>query len=377
MGFEVAPDGVEALHRQLDRAGQDASAMRGYWEQHAGVSFTGEGLINLVRSADDRAEKAIGDFLNTLAGTTMPGVSDAVAQAAKYYRSTDQDAAARLDRTMPGAADHPTSGTRPIPATYSTAGAFADEFEPQDSLKPLPDYNAEMPYQPSWTDLASPTSLLRDAIWAVTGLGKTLGMCDRQYDIFEVVLKPVCGDWAGIKATGVTMSNLADALENVYFNIGRAQIDLAGCWHGNAADAAYDNIVAISRSCNDAAMSLWRLGPEYVDAAQACYSMSGVIGNLLSDVTDAAVVAAASAAAGGALAASGVGVPAALVLGAIALTRIWKVITAVWTIVHVIADMTSRVNALVGTIQSTGGNFGLLGGDFTAAPLPACPALPH
>jgi hypothetical protein len=95
----------------------------------------------------------------------------------------------------------------PVPQTYSTAGAFVDEFEPQDSLKAQPDYNVEMPYQPSWTDLASPTSLLRDAIWAVTGLGKVLGMCDRQYDIFEVVLKPVCGDWAGIKATGVTMNN--------------------------------------------------------------------------------------------------------------------------------------------------------------------------
>jgi len=44
MGFEVAPVGLDALHRQLDRGSEAASAMRSYWEQHAGVSFTGEGL---------------------------------------------------------------------------------------------------------------------------------------------------------------------------------------------------------------------------------------------------------------------------------------------------------------------------------------------
>jgi hypothetical protein len=105
--------------------------------------------------------------------------------------------------------------------------------------------------------------------------------------------------------------------------------------------------------------------------------MSGVIGNLLSDITDAAIMAATTATASGALAASGVGVPVSLVLGAIALTRVWKVITAVWAIVHVIADMTSRLNALVSTVQSTGGNFGLIGGSFNTSPLPATPTLPH
>jgi hypothetical protein len=105
--------------------------------------------------------------------------------------------------------------------------------------------------------------------------------------------------------------------------------------------------------------------------------MSSAIGNLLSDITDAAVVAAATATASGAVGATGVGLPISLVLGAIALTRIWKVVTAVYTIVHIIADMTSRVNAFVSTVQATGGNFGLIEGSFAATPLPAAPALPH
>ena len=367
MGFDVEPDGLDALHRQLDRGSQDAAAIRGYWEQHAGVDFTGEGLLNIFQSTDDRAESNIGAFLNTLAGTTMPQVSDAVTQAAAYYRSTDQTAAARLDSTMPGTTEHLTVGLDPIPPGNSTVGTFADEFEPQQALKAQIDYNVEMPYQPSWTDLASPTSLLRDAIWVVTDLGKMLGICDRQYDIFEVVLKPVCGDWAGIKATGVTMSNIADALSDLYDNLGRAMIDLGGCWHGNAADAAFDTLRGICQSLNDASAALWKLGSEYVNTADACYSMSSAIGNLLSDITDAAVIAAATATAGGALAATGVGVPISLVLGAITLTRVWKVVTAIYTIVHIIADMTSRVNAFASTVQATGGNFGILDGSFTTA----------
>jgi len=45
----------------------------------------------------------------------MPQVSDAVAQAAAYYRANDHAAAARFDSTLPGTPDHPTLGMRAGP----------------------------------------------------------------------------------------------------------------------------------------------------------------------------------------------------------------------------------------------------------------------
>ncbi|NJC69221.1 hypothetical protein HC031_05740 [Planosporangium thailandense] len=379
VSFDVDPTALDALRQLLERGSQDASAMKSYWHNNAGVDFTGEGIINLFRDTDDKIESNVEKYFDTLSGHTMPGVAEAVARAGKYYRSTDAAAAERLDGSMPST--DVTAATRDdlqVTADYlHPSPAFSDVAEPTNQLKALPDFNATMPYQPAWTDLASPTSLLRDAIWAVTKLGVMLGICDRQYDIFEVVLKPVCGDWAGIKATGATMTNLANATIDLHVNLGHAILGMNTAWHGNAADAASAHFHLIRKSLFDAGVALTKLGAEYDGAAEACYSMSSTIGAILGDITDAAVAAAVAGAATGALTASGVGVPAALVLGAFTLTKVYRVVKEVFNIIKIIADMTARVNALRSAVGSTSGDFGKIDGSFTPFGLPETPALPR
>ncbi|GAB1690835.1 hypothetical protein KRM28CT15_26380 [Krasilnikovia sp. M28-CT-15] len=354
--------------------------MRAYWDRNAGIAFSGEGIINLLRRSDDQIEGRIETYLGALAGTTMPGVADAVEAAAKHYRSTDLASAEKIDRSMPGV-NVTGAGDGDIAVTYdyrNPPDSFGDGAEPSQRLAALPDFNQKMPYEPSWTDLSSPTGLLRDAIWAVTWLGMELGVCDRQYDIFEAVLKPVLGDWAGMKATGVTMTNLSNALIDMHLNLGRAILGINGSWHGNAADAAVANLHLIRRSLFDTSVALRQLGQEYDGAAEGCYDMSSTIGNILSDITDAAISAAAAGAATGGLTASGVGVPLALVLGAFTLTKVYKVCKEVFNIIKIIADMVSRVNALTSSVDAAAGDFGMINGSFKpATPLPSAPALPR
>ncbi|GGN85979.1 hypothetical protein GCM10010112_67010 [Actinoplanes lobatus] len=376
MRFDVDLAAMESLRKLLERGSEDASSMRSYWEGNAGIDFLGEGVINLIQRSDDHVESSIGSYLDTLAGRTMPGLAEAIDMAARHYRATDQAAAASIDSALPGAnVTAAADGDVPIAFDYyRPAPSFSDAADPGARLAGLPNFNQRMPYQPSWTDLSSPTSLLRDAIWSVTWLGMKLGVCDRQYDIAEVVLKPVLGDWAGMKATGVTMVNLSNAIVDLHSNLGRAILGIRGSWEGNAADAAVANLHEVRKSLLRTATALLKIGKEYDDAAEGCYDMSGTIGNILSDITDAAVAAAAGAAATGALTASGAGVPIALLLGAFTVTKVYRVCKEVYTMIKIIADMVSRVNAAVSAVDASAGDFGILDvSDFGSAPLPPGP----
>ncbi|MGH3943034.1 MAG: hypothetical protein ACRDTG_31310 [Pseudonocardiaceae bacterium] len=88
---------------------------------------------------------------------------------------------------------------------------FADIAEPHERLKSPPDYDTAYPHEPQWYDIVSPGALLRDAIWTVTGAAASLGICDRAYDPYEVILKPLIGDWARVRACADVFRNLADA----------------------------------------------------------------------------------------------------------------------------------------------------------------------
>lgn len=379
MSFDVDLNALEALKSLLRRASEDTKAMKDYWQSNGGVNFLGEGVINIFRDTDDNIERNIEKYLTTLSTKTIPGFADSIENTIKHYRNTDAASAQNLDASMPNV-DVISAAKGSTVVTYdyrNPTPAFADSSDPSQELKTLPDFNTKMPYEPSWTDISSPTGLLRDAIWEVTRLGVTLGICDRQYDIFEVVLKPVCGDWAGLKASGAAMTNLGNAAASLQTNLGQAILGISNSWHGNAANAATAHIYQIRRSLLESGTAFTKLGNEYDGAAEACSEMRSTIGNVLCDLTDTAVAVAASSAAAGGTAATGVGVPIALALGAFALTRVYRIIKEVFNIIKIVADIKSRVDALVGACKATGGDFGKIDGSFNPFNLPETPSLPH
>jgi len=375
MSFFVDPAGLISFQQFTERAGDDADANRAHVDKYAEIKWHGEGIINLCRDTDDEIERSVRAFLTRLAIQVLPGTSAAVRGAHDHYVHTDQASEARIDATLPAhdvAAANPSSypiifTNRPWPAP------FADTYEPTDALTAPPDYNVEMPYEPHWSDLASPASLVRDAFWYTTLGASKLGLCDRAYDLYEIALKPCVGDWAGMATVGHVFDQVAESLVHVSANLAWAAQNLDSVWRGNAADAAAVHLHLMRRALIDANTTLTAMAAEYRTAAEGAYEFSGTIGTLISDAADAAVLAAASAAISGALASTGVGVPLAILGAAFTLTEVYKVIKAVLTIL----DLIAAFRALAFSFSAAGKDFGAISGSFPLPALPAVPALPR
>ncbi len=364
MGFSVEPDAVAGLSKQFDRLADHATQGKSYVATHTDLDLTGEGLINLIAGGHQQVQDQVEQFLKTLADPAASSAAGSLDTAAKYYQATDNTNARELDATYPsvdvGAAEE---GTERVEANV---GAFQDVADPTARYKPPQDYNAEMPYEPHWSDLASPTGFLRDAIWTVTDFAVSLGICDRAYDPFEVFLKPVVGDWAGMRGCADVFRNVSGAVTDMAENVRWSAQNLPNTWTGNAADSCQAHLFVLAKSLESAKQPLEDIAKEYEGAAVGAQELSSSIGALLADISDAALAAAASAAVSGAAGATGVGLPIALIIGAFTLTRIYKVVHGVMQIL----DLISRIRATVDAFQGAAGDFGKV--DATT-PLPKLP----
>lgn len=352
MGFSVVPSDVSALGKQQERLQDDAVKGKSYVTNNTDLGLTGEGLINLVTGGHRNVQSEVENFLAKLADPTASNTAQALAAAARYYRSTDDDQAAAMDRTYPGVdVGAAKRGGREVTAEV---GAFADITDPEEHYQPPKDYNGEFPYEPNWKDIISPGSLLRDAIWKVTEAATALGICDRPYDPFEVVLKPLCGDWAGLRACADVYRNVGAATTAMATNIRWSVQGLEESWTGNAADSATVHLLTLAKALESAKGPLESIAKEYESAANGANEFSASIGVLLADITDAAISAAASSAVAGLAGSTGVGLPVALVVGAFTLTRIYKVVKGIKDII----DLLVRLEAALKTFDAAGNDFG-------------------
>lgn len=364
MGFSVEPSAVAALAEQQERLQEDANKGKSYVAQRTDLDWSGEGLINLVAGGHRSVQQQVEDFLGKLADPTSASTAEAFSQAAKYYRSTESSEAERVDRTYPesnvGAAKHGDDTVK------ANVGAFKDVTDPAEQYKPPKDYNGEFPYEPNWKDLISPASLLRDAIYKVTEAATSLGICDRAYDPFEVVLKPVCGDWAGLRACADVYRNVGSAATEMATNVRWSAQNLEERWTGNAADSAEVHLLNLAKALDGAKGPLEKIAKEYESAANGAHDFSASIGVLLSDLADAAITAAASTGITALAGSTGVGLPIALVVGAFTLTRVYKVVKGIKDIV----DLLVRFEAAMKTFDSAGNDFGKVD---EQSPLPKLP----
>lgn len=352
MGFAVKPEAVSALGNQQERLQQDATKGKSYVADNTDLSWDGEGLINHIAGDHQAVQEQVENFLGKLADPTASDTEEALNNAAQYYRKTDDARAEALDNTYDKSeVGKAKQGGRDVD---SKVGAFQDVAEPEDRYKPPKDYNSDFPYEPHWSDLASPSTLLRDAIYKVTEAATALGICDRAYDPFEVLLKPVCGDWAGMRACADVFRNVGDATTDMATNLRWSTQGLEDEWKGNAADSCEVHLLNLAKALEGAKQPLRKIAQEYENCAKGANELSSSIGVLLADVSDAALTAAASAGITALAGSTGVGLPIALVVGAFTLSRVYKVVKAVKDAL----DLIARIKATVDTFSSAANDFG-------------------
>ena len=364
MSFSVDTAALAGLPALLDRMQEDARGGMTYLKAETDINWTGEGIINILSGGHRHVQDEIRTFLGTVETGVAGPTAAAVRASIEYYNRTDTANAEALDRTYPAVnLEEARQGTVPL---LPGVAHFADTAEPRERLKPPPDHNTAYPHEPRWYDIVSPGALLRDAIWTVTGAAASLGICDRAYDPYEVILKPLIGDWAGVRACADVFRNLADAVGDMGANTLWGSQSAETAWTGQAASGCVAHLVAVSKSLFTAQSPLRDIAQEYESAADSMNEFRSTIAALLNDIADAAIMAAASAGIAGLAGSTGVGLPIALIIGVFTLTRIYKVVHGVFTIIDTIA----RLDALASATRSAQDSFGKID---SGSPLPTLP----
>jgi hypothetical protein len=373
----VDPAGLTGLEGMERRAGNDATTAMRHFDKHGEIAWVMEGLINILRDDCDRIRQDILTFLDKAGNHILPATADAVAHARDYYARTDQAAAAQMDYSMPGA--NVAAEARGVPGP--TAGpdnrdqpSFNDVYEPTDHFGEVR-YDSSsygMDYQPKWHEMLSPTSALRTAIYKVTEFAASIGLLDRAYDPYEAILKPICGDWAGMARVGHVTNQVADCVREIGSNQSWAARCSRTAWSGNAGDAAAAHLFRVTKSLQAAAEAMDDIGAMYRSAARSAFDFADTIGGLISTIGDAAIAAAASAAIAGGAAATGVGAPVAAIAGLVGAIEVHTVVDGIITVI----DLIGKFDSLTSSLKASTGHFGRIDADYPLPDLPTLPALP-
>jgi hypothetical protein len=357
--FSVDPVALGGLPILLDRLGDDARASRAYLLNHTDLR-NGEGFFNLILGGHRKAVDRTTRFLDLLAEPIASGNAARVRAAMRYYTRTDAKAAAALDATLPGGGRFAQISVDPdgLPT------GFSDRGEPTQTLNAPPDYSAHYPYHPKWTDLVSPTSYARAAVWLVTDLGTKLGLCDRPYDPFEEFVRPWVGDWGGLRACADVFENLAIACMRMSVNVNAGAHSAQAVWTGNAANGCRDILLALQDSIAGAHCQLSALGAEYRDAAQETYRLAEAVEGLLVEAVDLAIMAALEAATAAATVETIVG---PVVMGGALAVTIWQIFVKL----HDAVGVTKTAHDLAAIVDSALEGFNVID---PRRPMPALPA---
>lgn len=323
----------------LDRLGDDARRGRAYVEDNTVLRY-GDGLLNTAKSGHDNVVFTLTDFLGNIAKYTSAQAGTAVQQTISLYEESDAAAVQRLEDASLGLPFDRSQFEYLYRIAGSSAG-FPDVTQPQANFISVRDYNKheDFQYAPQLWDLASPTSWVRDAIWGATGLGAKLGIFDRAYDPFETWVKPLSGDWIGVRACADVYDNVALSVQDMAANLRRHVLAVNGVWSGTAADAMLWHCWNSADKLMEAAGPLLAVAEQYRTAAEAMFEIGKVMGSLIADLADAAMIFAAEVSLAAAASETIVG---GLVFGGAALYEGHKM----WDIINECLDLVGRADSL-------------------------------
>lgn len=378
MTLYVETDGLTAAEAMVQRAADDVIAARDHFDQNGKIAWILDGIINIVEDDNNRIRWSLLAFLNNLGQNALPAAGEAITDARNYYARTDRAGAEKIDATMPGvdvaAESRDVPAPQPGPSNRDMI-PLHDVREPRGRLNHVAfdDSAYGLDYQPKWHDMISPAAALRTAFYEVTALGAKIGLCDRAYDPYEVVLKPICGDWAGMARLGSVLNQLEWCLRDVAINLAWTAQGIRSVWTGNAGDAASAYFFKMAKALDTSASTLDGLGKMYSEAARGAFELADTIGSLLSGIADAAIFAAAAGATAGGSAATGIGLPLAALAAIGGAVEVNRVVQGMVEIVEYVA----KFDTLTSTLKSSMGHFGEVDGEFPVPTLPSVPPVPR
>jgi len=374
--MKVDLDVLRKLPDQMDRLVDDAVESKTYLTDGVNESLGGAepGLINLFAGEHMEARQKVEDFLDELATATAPGFSSATAAAISHYESTDEDSAADIDDSITVDPDDLGDVNDSLSTLYRDPdlpdNLFDDREEPTDALKKVKDYNGDgFGGTPEWLDLLSPTAWIVDTVYGVTSVAADLGILDRAYNMRDEFVKPFTGDWAGVRACADYYEHVADSLTSMAANLTWATYSASSCWEANASDACQISLTDLKNTLISASSTLGPLSAEYTQAAVEINGERAILTGLLTELTDAAIIAAGAAALAAATAKTAIG---GILFGGVAAYELYMVAE----IVQEVLTLVSRCNTYAVGVADFFSGFGVIESGDPMPELPATPSVP-
>ncbi|GAA4429962.1 hypothetical protein GCM10023148_34560 [Actinokineospora soli] len=355
MAFEVRTSALRELAGLLDRAREDADLIKAHFGRIRDFAG-GEGVLNQVVGGHHAVHQAVDHWLGALAHPTLAAVSQAVAESATYYDHTDAASAEKLDNSYPATdvtrvRERLGAGRLDMPAGYAP---FREITEPAAFLAEPKDYTVELDGSPNWWDVMSPMAQIGAALETVTEVAVWLGWLQSPIDPQAEIVKPFVGDWAGVRAAADVMRDVAAAVHAVANNITWASQNTEAVWRGNAGAGAAAYLVELADPVDGFPAPLHTLADAYAEASAEMVVLRDAAVNILNQIGDAAIQAAASAGFAAGAASTGAGTPIALLLGALAGYKVHRVVDGIRSLMEVIG----KLDALTSVLKASQTEFG-------------------
>ena len=285
MTFRVNIAALRGLPPFLDRRRTDLVAAETY--VHTYTALKPGGFIDPIAPRHAQAVAVITRFLTDAAiyvGVDASNLRDAITS----YAKSDARAAARADGRLPDYAAPPAPTFDPGEDTL-TAEVFEDTGNPAGFLVPPTDQRSIYGYQPSWADILSPTTVVRDTVWGLTKIAATVGLLDRAYDPFELFVDPFTGDWAGLLECAEVFVRVAELLDGVRRAVVVTDRVVPLVWTGHASDACQVNLARFGSAMADGAAQLRGLADTYRTVVTGLVKAEGLAAQMVTTVVDMAV----------------------------------------------------------------------------------------
>jgi hypothetical protein len=335
MTFRVEPSVLDGYAGQIDRAADDSDAVKRYLSRYPAPGGFLDGGVNALIGAVGAAQLSSMATATATIGrltTVLESSRIGLVEAARYYRHTDADAAARLDATVLGRCPSGDTAMERQWAGNPCAPSFWDSRDPSARLKPADDVDYTHPL--AFMDYLSVSD------WALKGFDAVFG-----FNPLEKITEVFLGDWQAVAKGGVALGRAADALPDIAYNVQGGAIAVRQGWEGLAAESAYERFTRTATMTADLADPLRQISEKFAEISHGVWSTTEALNGFIKGLLDAAIIAGIAAAAGTITAASGVGAIVGYGVAAIEVANMLRL----W------AQATAAISAIYGLVQAAVG----------------------
>jgi uncharacterized protein YukE len=286
LGFHASPDLIRQLGGILDQQEQHSEVASSYANDNLGISDNADGLIAEFLTAHETVQSQIKTALQQLTAVCK---EDALSlkEAAKYYETTEEAEAQRVDNAYPGK-DAPTVpkfiGPFILRETMVPEGRLSQPKEPDEFQDPM-------------TVVNTLSSFFSPGYWTQEVLDVLLHVRPA-----DEVSTWIAGDWTAFAKCGSAFNSLGFFCSDIGVNIRDNHQLLLRAWSGKAANASFEYFQRLSASLEEHKKAFEKLRDNYHNVALAVWEFSKVAGDLVQIIYDEVFWIVAELVAGGIMA---------------------------------------------------------------------------